>query len=103
MEAFSTIRSPVFSELVVIIPGYSVTYLPQKVALFDTLRAMNKVRRFKLVFLIDTLDGHRWARQALAEALKLVIACGFVDFLDSPPTIRVAEDRYSEWDFLGFD
>jgi len=103
MKAFSTIRSPVFSEIVIITAGYSVANLPQKITLFDTLRRMNKVRPFKLVLLLDPRDLRGGARRKLVEALDLVTAIGFVDFLDSPPSIRIAENHYSEWDFLDFD
>ena len=102
MGVFSTITSPVFSELVVIILGSSVAYLPQNVTLFVTLRRMHEVRPFKLVFLLEIPD--RWGTQRrLADALNLLTAKGSFDFLDSPPTTRAAQGRYSEWDILDLD
>jgi len=93
----------VFSEVVIITPGYSVANLPQQVTLFDTLRGMDVIRPFKLVFLLYPRDLPGGARRELVEALDLVTEIGFVNFLDSPPSIRIAEDHYSEWDLLNFD
>jgi len=101
MEVFSTITSPVFSELVIIV-GSSVAYLPQNEIFFETLRKMHEVRPFKLVFLLEVSD--RWnTRRGLAQALNLATGKGFVDFLDSPPTIRTAQAGYTEWDILDLD
>jgi hypothetical protein len=89
MEVFSTITSPVFTEIVSFLTSYAVIYLPREVALFETLRKMYKVRPFKLVFLLDVDD---FSRRELAEALRSLTTISlleFFDFLDSPPTIRV--------------
>jgi len=102
IELFSAIRSPVFSELVIVIEGRSVNYLPLKVKLFETLRDMHKVRPFKLVFLLDTLDSHERVRWELERTLGLLTTNGVFGFLDSPPTIRTVQDRYSGWDSLNF-
>ena len=89
VEVFSTITSPVFSELAIVISGYMVTYLPRDVALFETLRKMNEVRPFKLVLTFDAMEIYQEKlRRELKEALDSVVAKGFLDFLDSPPTIR---------------
>ena len=85
---FSTIRSPAFSELVIIL---NVSHLPQDDMLCETLRRMNEVRSFKLVFLFEGLYcGVEEARRVLARSLELFIMKGVLDFLDSPPTIRIA-------------
>ena len=102
MEVFSTITSPTFSELVLVHTGYAVGSLPQGVTLFETLREMHKVRRFKLVFLLEVDDI--WdARRELAEALDSVADKGLLDFLDSPPTVRTIRPRYCRWDSIDFD
>jgi len=89
LDVFSTITSPVFSELVIAHTGYAVASLPQEVTLFETLRKMNGVRPFKLVFLLEPSDLYQEnVRQELAGVLDSVNANGFLDFLDSPPTIR---------------
>jgi hypothetical protein len=89
MEVFLTITSPVFSELVIVIGVDAVARLPSEVKLFKTLRTMNHVRVFKLVFLVvDPDSSQEKARRMLAGALDLAAARGLLDFLASPPTIR---------------
>jgi len=101
MGVFSTIASPAFSELVVIIGG-PMAYLPQNVTFFETLRKMHEVRSFKLGFLLEVPD--RWnSQRGLARVLNLVTAKGLVNFLDFPPTIRTSHTSYSEWDILDLD
>ena len=102
MEPFSTIRSPVFTELVIIHTGISVDRLPQDDTLFETLRKMNEVRHFKLVFLVEA-ENARDARRELEKVIDWVATKGLLDFLESPPTIRTARPRYHKWDFLDFD
>ena len=88
-KVFSTITSPVFFELVVVLTGVSVVYLPQDVMLFESLRTMNGLRPFKLVFLLETSEFSQGeARRKLAEALDSVTAQGLLDFLNFPPVIR---------------
>ena len=53
MEIFSTITSPIFSELVIV--GL-VAHLRTEVKLFETLRTMSRVMPFKLVFLLVDPD-----------------------------------------------
>jgi hypothetical protein len=48
MKVFSTITSPVFSELVIIIGAGAVAYLPSEFPLFETLRKMNTRRAFRI-------------------------------------------------------
>ena len=89
-EVFSKITSPVFSELTVILAG-GAAYLRQEVKLFNTLRMMNEVRPFKLAFLLEgPSPSQREARQ-LEEVLRSVTAKGLLDFLDSPPSVRLRE------------
>ena len=99
MGVFSTIASPVFSELVVVLAGDPATYLPRNVALFETLGRMNAVRPFNLVFLLNVSESFRGeARPKLKGALDSVTAKGLLDFLDSPPTIRCVRYRRYAWD-----
>jgi hypothetical protein len=86
VDVFSTITSPVFTELVIVIGADGVTHLPSEVMLFETLRTMNGVRPFELVFLLTGPDASLGeAQRKLAGALDSVIARGVLDFLDSPP------------------
>lgn len=88
MEIFSTITSPVFSELVVVLEDDAMNYPSKQVMLFETLRMMNEVRPFKLTFLLDIWDyRHEEARQGLAEVLALATPKGPLDFLNTPPAI----------------
>jgi len=103
----------VFFELVIIIPGHSLTHLVQDVTLFDTLRGINKLRPFKLVFLLVELDYDWDARKGLlASALPLepkelwgewreamdseAAKGGFLDFLDQP-TARILRCPPFDW------
>jgi hypothetical protein len=89
MEIFSTITSPVLSELVIVHSGKLATALHHDVTLFETLRQMNEVRPFKLVFSLEIPNPYLVVPlQKLVEALDLATAKGLLDFLDSPPTIR---------------
>jgi len=52
---------------------------------------MNEAIPFKLVFLLETSEPFQGkAQRELAEALKFMTANGLLDFLDSPPTTRIA-------------
>ena len=93
MEVFSTITSPVFSELGLLIWDDEAVRLLSEVMLFETLHAMNKVRPFKLVFLL--MGVALWES---AGTLDLAIERGFFDFFDSPPTIRYDRFRKGWWD-----
>jgi hypothetical protein len=103
VKVFSTITSPAFSEFVIVVGADEATYLPSEVALFETLRTVNEVRPFKLVFLLVALDPF-WGetRRKLAEALDSVTAGGFLDFLDSPPAVRSGRSR-ERWSDTPFD
>ena len=99
IEVFSTITSPVFSELAILIGVDAAARLPSEVTLFETLRAMNKIKSFKLVFLLMAPRlSLEEAHQKFAGALDLVIARGLLNFLDSPPTFRSGRFREQWWD-----
>jgi hypothetical protein len=92
---FSTITSPVFFELVIVVGADVAAYVPSDVTLFETLHTMHGVRPFKLVFLLGVMGE---GRLRLEGALDSVVAGGLLDFLDSPPTIRNARSREHRWD-----
>jgi len=95
--AFSTITSPAFFELVIVIADY-VAYFPKSVAFFETLRTMNEVRPFKLVFSFEVSGSPQGkVRWKLVEAMEMATAKGTFDFLDSPPTVRIARSRHYGW------
>jgi hypothetical protein len=71
-----------------------VTGSPSEDLFFETLRTMNGVRPFKLVFLLVAPDQSREeARRKLEGAIDSLAARGLLDFLDSPPTIRSGRNR----------
>ena len=90
MNAFSTLKSPAFSELVIVLTGYETAVLCWEDTLFKTLRKMNEFKSFELVFLLeDPFFGREGAvRSAMAQILDSATVNGSLDFLDSPPTVR---------------
>jgi len=103
MEVFSTITSPIFSELVIVLSAQEVPDLSYDATLFQMLSKMYEVRPFELVFLFEgpcyALRGELAdLRLYLKEAVDDVISKGFLDFLDSPPTSRTSpQSYYSRW------
>lgn len=98
MEVFSTVTSPVFSELVIVLEDDAMSYLSKQVMLFETLRMMNEVRPFRLVFLLEIAYFYQEeVRRGLVEALALITPKGPLDFLDSPPTIRLGTIVSNPW------
>jgi len=94
MGIFSTIMSPVFSELATVHTGYAVADLPQELALFETLRKMNGVRSFELVFLLQASDFDQ-EKVWLERALDSVTKNGLLDlWLPRLPSA----DRHDGWD-----
>ena len=89
-EVFSTLTSPVFSELVIVLPGHGANALRWEPIFFKTLRWMYKFRPFKLVFLPEGpfFGREGVTRLEVAEALDSATANGFLSFLDSPPSVR---------------
>ena len=89
MEIFSTIASPVFSELVLNLRDEQIAHLPSQLAPFEALRMANEIRPFKLVFFLVATDSSLGeARRKLARTIDLVTVKRLLNFLDSPPTIR---------------
>jgi len=89
VEEFSTLTSPVFSELVIVLASHEIAALHWEATSFETLRKMNEFRPFKLVFLLEGpfYGREEVARLAVTGALDSATANGFLKFLESPPTI----------------
>jgi len=103
---FSTITSPIFSELVIVRSGKWTHNIAYDVRLAQTLQMMHKVRPFKLVFLFEGpySSGPVDRRREMMEAVDDAVSKGFLDFLDSPPTVRItAPSRYYDWKISEFD
>jgi hypothetical protein len=93
MEVFLTITSPVFSELVIVIGVDAVARLPSEVKLFKTLRTMNHVRVFKLVFLVvDPDSSQEKARRDVGGSFRLGGCEGPSRFSRLPHPPSVAND-----------
>jgi len=91
MELFSSIASPVFSELVLVIWYDQFALFPSQVALLEDLRTMNKLRPFKLEFLVRIWmrEVGEMERKRFEGAVESVITGSLLNFLESPPTVRV--------------
>lgn len=89
-EAFPTIKSPLFSELVLVLLWSEHGSLLLDETLFETLRTMYEVRPFELVFLFQVwFPPSEDGQQMFEGVIESVNAKGFLKFLDSPPTFRV--------------
>jgi len=101
MEMFSTITSPVFSELVIVLEGDEIAGLLSDVELFETLRKMNEVRPFTLVFLVKADEpycGRTEEMERLKDVITLATVTGLLNFLDSRPVVRITRLPTPEWE-----
>ena len=90
IDAFSTITSPAFSEFVIVLQYAQRDLLLSDGTLFETLRFMNDIRSFKLVFLLQLPHSPSVEKQqAFKRNVELVTAKGLLDFLACPPITRV--------------
>lgn len=92
MGVFSTITSPVFSELVIVLWFGQPARVFFDDTFLETLRMMSELRSFRLVFLLHEWSqfGCYWEERRIFERdLESMTAEGLFDFLHSPPTIRV--------------
>ena len=73
-------------------------HLPWDAERLTTLRTMNKIKPFKLVFLLEVsgCSGEEMP-QGLVEALDSAVVDDRLKFLGSPPTIRSARFRQQGW------
>ena len=76
-----------FSELGIIIkpPDAHSHYIA---TLFMALRAVNEVRQFELVLLLKPTESGEVLQES-AEIIDTLTARDLLDFLDSPPTVRI--------------
>lgn len=96
VEIFSTITSPVFSELVIALDRCE-TSLSWSFTMFRALHSMNGIRPFKLVFLLEDTNFVE-ARRELMDALGSVVVKRILNFLGSQPTIRRGRPSRRGWD-----
>lgn len=85
-ELLSTITSPTFSEVAVIFYELDVRWPPR--GLNEVLREMYRIRRFRAVFCLETLEELRAPNlRQLTLDTRAAAAGGAYDFLPSPPLI----------------
>jgi hypothetical protein len=92
MGVFSTITSPVFSEVVIVLWFGQPARVFFDDTLFETLRTMSELRPFNLVFLLHEWSqfGCYWGERRIFERdLESMTEEGLFDFLYSPPTVRI--------------
>ena len=97
MDTFSTITSPSFSELLIVLREGEIKNLSPDTAFFHALRIIHEIKGFRLVFLLHILHWPLGERVALGRALESAAAKGLFDSLDSPPIIRVEGVTHREW------
>lgn len=99
MKIFSTITSPVFSELVLTAWYDEIGHLPTAFVLFKKLSEMYEIRPFKLVFLLEVPYAYEGnAQQVLMGVLDSVAEKGFLDFLPHRPTSVSSSPAKSSWE-----
>ena len=94
-ELLHTITSPAFSEIVVVFDWGGVYRSPQDMA--GVFREMYKIRRFRLVFCLETPGALRVSDlQALTVATRREVTRGSYDFLPWPPLVcsRVTTEEW---------
>jgi len=89
-EIFSTIKSPVFSEIVLVFQRpdlYRPYFIP-----FDMFRQMHSERKFRLVFSLEVAKRHKdLGLQVMELRMGYEVAQERLDFLENPPTLRISE------------
>lgn len=81
-----------------------VACLRYEVRIFETLRMMNETRPFELVFSLEAPPfSLPEARRTLEDVLEWATANGLLNFLDSPPSIRISPSRFYDWNFPFLD
>ena len=91
VEVFSTITSPAFSELVIVLRSDRFLRLLLDLTSFEVLRMVHRIRPFKLVFLLYIYHLPHGDERVFERALETASAGGHFNFLDSPPAVRSAK------------
>ena len=92
-DIFSTINSSNFCEIILVFQRpdlYRPYYLP-----FDMFREMHSEKKFRLVFCLEVSKRHRnVGLMVMQQRMGYEISERRLDFLASPPTLRVSEGNY---------
>jgi hypothetical protein len=85
-----TIKSPVFSEVVLVFQRpdlYRPYYIP-----FEMFRQMHSERKFRLVFCLEVSKRYRdFGLQVMRRRMEYELAERRLDFLASPPSLAISE------------
>ena len=85
-DLLSTIKSPVFSDLIVVFSEFEVRW-PLR-GLDEVLREMHKVKKFRAEFCLETFEELRVPNlRKLTLDTRTAVARGAYDFLPSPPFV----------------
>ena len=89
-DIVSTIKSPVFSEIILVFQRADLCrpyHIP-----FDMFRQMYSEKKFRLVFCLEVSKKYRnLGLQVMRQRMKWEIAERRLDFLASPPTLTISE------------
>lgn len=89
-DIVSTIRSPAFSEVVLIFQRPDL-YRPYHIP-FDAFRQMYSKKKFRLVFCLEVSKKYRdTGFQSMWKRLEWEMTHQRLDFLESPPTLIISE------------
>ena len=89
-DIFSTIKSPTFSEIVLVIQRPDL-YRPHYVPV-DVFRQMHSERKFRLVYCLEVSKRHKdRGLEVMQQRMWHDIAGRRLDFLEGPPTLRMSE------------
>jgi hypothetical protein len=89
-DIVSTIRSPVFSEVILVFQRPDL-YRPYHIS-FDMFREMHSKQKFRLVFCLEVSKKYRdMVLHMMRRRMEWEIAHRRLDFLASPPTLTISE------------
>jgi len=85
-ELLPTIKSPVFSEIVVVFSEEDVRWLPPVVT--NVLLEMYKIRKFRVAFCLETIERFEaYSSRLLMSEIEGGAFKGSLDFLPCPPSV----------------
>ena len=92
-DIISTIKSPVFSEVVLVFQRPDL-YRPYSIS-FEPFREVHSRRKFRLVFCLEVSKRHRdFGLQVMQHRIVYEMAQRRLGFLESPPTLTISEGNH---------
>lgn len=103
-DLFSTITSPVFSDLVIVLQSDCVSIYNRRFrqVLFGLLRGMYEVKPFRLIFCLESQKVQDHTMAEFKREIDAEVVEGGLDFLPCPPVVvsHTRTTRSSEWETL---